>query len=87
MSTPQVCPERNTTTLTDEVLDDCRRIRDVLVGALAMMQPDLARSVVGKASAIAAHLVDRLERSIAVEHERARTDAQAPKNVAPSVTR
>jgi hypothetical protein len=87
MSLSTATPGVQSTPLTDEIIDDVRRIRDVLAGALAIMQPDLARSVVGKASAIAAHLVDRLERSIMVEAERARTEAQASKNIAPAVSR
>jgi hypothetical protein len=87
MSTPQPCPEFKLATLTDEIVDDVRRIRDVLGGALALRSPELARGAVGEAYAVASAVVDQLERATAVAHERARTAAQAPKNIAPAVAR
>jgi hypothetical protein len=87
MSTPEFRPSVQPTTLTDEIIDDARRIRDLLGGALALRSPELARGAVGEAYAVASAVVDQLERSVAVAHERARTDAQAPKSIAPAVVR
>jgi hypothetical protein len=84
MSLVTATPEVYSASLADEALDDARRIRDVLAGALAMRSPDVARLVVADAYATAQQLADRLERAIAVEFDRKRQDTS---RVAPAVSR
>jgi hypothetical protein len=68
--------------LSDESLTDCRRLRDLLGGAMASRSIDVVKPTVSEAFAISAQLVDRIERYFAWQHEQDRQmHAQASKHV------
>lgn len=82
----------NCVQISDEALTDARRVRDLLMGAMASRTLEVVRPACGEASAIAAQLVDKLERFFAVEYERQRAQrahelAQAAKHVATAEVR